>query len=71
LSSHGFAIGQAVRLRPAFGLSTKPAQIYRIIGLLPERDNSPQYRVRSDEERHDRVLTEDGLEDMPAVVDQR
>jgi hypothetical protein len=48
MSSHRFAIGQAVRLRPAFGPSPKTAEVWRIIGLLPARDNSFQYRVRSD-----------------------
>ena len=31
-------------------------------GTLPPRGNSPQYRIRSDEERRERVMTQDDLE---------
>lgn len=67
--SHRFVIGQAVRLRSALGHAPKTAEVYRITGLLPEKDNSPQYRVRNDEERHERVLTEADLEEVPILVD--
>jgi hypothetical protein len=29
---------------------------------LPVKDGSPQYRIRCDEETHERVTTEDNLE---------
>jgi hypothetical protein len=64
MSSHRFAVGQEVRLKTRFGLSPKVAETYRITGTLPPRDNSPQYRIRSDEERHERVTTEDSLEEL-------
>jgi hypothetical protein len=67
MSSHRFAVGQTVRLRSTFGLSPRTAEVYRITGRLPEKDRSPQYRVRSDQERHERVLTEDDLEAMPIL----
>ena len=45
------------------------AEVFRITATLPARDNSPQYRMRNDEERHERVTTEDNLEEveMPAA----
>ena len=55
-AKHLFTIGQAVRLKRGFG------DIYRITGTLPPRENSPQYRVRNEDERHERVTTEDSLE---------
>lgn len=61
---HRFAIGQTVRLTTKFGLSPAAADSFRIASLLPARGNSPQYRIRSDEERHDRVATEDDLEEV-------
>ena len=64
MSSHRFVIGQSVRLNTRFGLSGKVADVYRITAMLPARDNSPQYRIRSDEEPHDRVTTEDSLEEV-------
>lgn len=64
MTAHRFAIGQSVRLRTKFGLSPKTAESYRVTALLPMRDNSPQYRIRSDQERHERVTTEDGIEEI-------
>ncbi len=60
--THLFAIGQQVRLSGQRG----PAETYQVIGTLPPRDNSPQYRVRNEEERYERVITENLLE--PANV---
>ena len=62
-AKHLFTIGQVVRLKGGFGtLTNKFGDIYRITGMLPPRDNSPQYRIRNDDEGHDRVTTEDSLE---------
>jgi hypothetical protein len=47
-------------------MSLQAAEIYRITGKLPDKDNSPQYRIRNDDERHERVTTEDSLEDIEA-----
>jgi hypothetical protein len=59
---HIFAIGQTVRLRSGFGTVPKTAEIYRVTGRLPPRGDSPQYRIRNDAERHERVTTQDSLE---------
>jgi hypothetical protein len=61
-ATHRFAVGQTVALRSGFGKFPRNAEIYRITGTLPPVGDSPQYRIRSDDERHDRVATEDGLE---------
>ena len=61
-AKHLFTIGQAVRLKGGFGTLPRFGDIYRITGTLPPRDNSPQYRVRNDDEHHERVTTEDSLE---------
>ncbi|MFU0507481.1 hypothetical protein [Pseudaminobacter sp. NGMCC 1.201702] len=61
-ATHLFAVGQAVRLRGNFGTFPKTAEIYRITGTLPPRAHSPQYRIRNDDERHERVATQDSLE---------
>ncbi|KXF75407.1 hypothetical protein ATN84_19290 [Paramesorhizobium deserti] len=60
--THLFTIGQTVRLKDGFGRPALPADIYRITGTLPPRGNSPQYRIRNDDERHERVTTQDSLE---------
>lgn len=67
--THLFAIGQRVRLKSGFGRMTSlPAEIYQITATLPPQGNSLQYRIRSDEERHERVTTQDDLE--PVSVSQ-
>ena len=68
-SAHMFQVGQAVRVKRGFGkLTSAPSDVYRITGTLPPRENSPQYRIRNQDERHERVTTQDNLEpvDIPA-----
>ena len=48
--------------------AAKSADIYHITATLPPRGNSPQYRIRNDEERHERVTTQDDLE--PVAISQ-
>ncbi|WP_309086634.1 hypothetical protein [Chelativorans sp.] len=67
LTAHRFAIGQAVRLNSRFSLSPIMPETYHVTALLPAReDNLAQYRIRNDEERHERVTTEDSLEAISA-----
>jgi hypothetical protein len=70
MPAHRFAIGQSVRLRGRFGLPLTAAETFRITGTLPARDNSPQYRMRNDDERHERVTTEDNLEEIQTPPDE-
>jgi hypothetical protein len=60
--AHRFVVGQSVRLSDRRGLSSKAAETYRVTRTLPARDNSPQYRIRSDAESYERVAKEDILE---------
>ena len=61
-AQHRFSVGQFVRLTNRIGVWPKTDEVYRITGTLPARDNSLQYRIRNDDERHERVATEDNLE---------
>ncbi len=60
--AHLFTIGQVVRLKGGFRTLFRQGEIYRITGTLPPRDESFQYRIRSDDERHERVATQESLE---------
>ena len=64
-----FDIGQAVRLKSGPGTGPKTGEIYHVTRTLPPRGNSPQYRIRSDAEPHERVVTEDRLEPADMVSD--
>jgi hypothetical protein len=61
IATHIFEIGQAVRIIEPEEFS-KTADIYHITGRLPPQGNSPQYRIRNDDERHERVARQDSLE---------
>ncbi len=63
-ATHVFAIGQTVRMRGNFGTFPKTAEAYRITATLPPRGGSFQYRIRNDDERYERMATEDSLEAM-------
>ncbi len=61
--THLFEVGQAVRLTGGYWMSVaETAGIYHITATLPPRGNSPQYRIRNEDERHERVTTQDSLE---------
>ncbi len=62
MSEHLYTIGQFVRMKSRYGRPLSTPDIYRITGLLPPSNNSYQYRIRSDQEPHERVTTEDNLE---------
>lgn len=47
---------------------TPPEDIYQITATLPPRGTSPQYRIRNDEERYERVTTQDSIELIVAAA---
>lgn len=68
-TAHLFAIGQAVRIKGGFGRLVNSGGVYHVTGTLPPAGDSPQYRIRSDNESHERVTTEETLEAVPAPAD--
>lgn len=68
MPEHRFVVGQLVRLRSYHGTSSRTSQTFQITGKLPARDSSPQYRMRNDSERHERVMTEDMLEEIAQIL---
>jgi hypothetical protein len=62
MREHRFSIGQSVRMPNRLGTLKTDDLLFTVTGTMPARDRSPQYRIRSDEERHERVVTEDMLQ---------
>lgn len=60
--THLFKVGQTVTLKSEFGRRASPTDIYQITATLPPHGGSPQYRIRNDDEGHERVATQDSLE---------
>lgn len=63
---HLYAVGQAVRLKGGFAQRSHAPGIYRITRTLPPRGEFQQYHIRSDEERHERLVSENELEAVNA-----
>ena len=61
-TDHRFTVGQKVRLKGGFGRSSEATGVYRITAQLPSQDRSPQYRIRRDGERYERVALQESLE---------
>lgn len=69
-SKHLFAVGQAVRFKGGFGVKAGPKEVYHVTRTLPPQGNSLQYRIRNDEERHERVTSQEDLEGIPTTQGQ-
>jgi hypothetical protein len=69
MREHRFSIGQSVRMANRFGPVKTDELFFTVTGRMPEKDNSPQYRIRSDEERHERVASEDMLQAITPALD--
>lgn len=65
---HLFTIGQSVRLKGGFARLAVSGDVYQITATLPPTDGSPQYRIRNQEERYERVTTQDSLEPVDTSV---
>jgi hypothetical protein len=61
MSHHKFTIGTEVRLASRVGLFPAAAETYTITALLPNEDQSPQYRLRNEACGQERVSKEDAL----------
>jgi hypothetical protein len=57
---HKFKIGQTVDLISSVGRSAASGH-YEIVSLRPTDGGSPQYRIKSKHESHERVVSENDL----------
>jgi hypothetical protein len=62
MPTYKFKIGQTVFLSPSLGI---PGGAYIVTGKLPEREGEFEYRVKSANEPHERVVRESQLSDAP------
>jgi hypothetical protein len=58
---HKFQVGQSVALIQRSIRQAAPGT-YEITQLMPENEAEPHYRIKSDAERHERVVPESELE---------
>jgi hypothetical protein len=62
VSDRLFKIGDVVHLRAAARQAFACLQTFKIVATLPLEGNSRKYRIRSEQEPYERVVTEDCLE---------
>ena len=58
MTAHRYKVSQNVTLNDGAGIRLKPLAIYCITAILPGRDSEPQYRVKGEHERFERVVDE-------------
>ncbi|MGB7099448.1 MAG: hypothetical protein WBD95_11890 [Xanthobacteraceae bacterium] len=58
--AHKFKVGQIVDLIPSMSRSAARGH-YEIVSLRPAEGESPQYRIKSRSEAHERVVAETDL----------
>ncbi|MCW2286716.1 hypothetical protein M2323_004485 [Rhodoblastus acidophilus] len=59
---HLYAVGQAVRLKGGFAQRAQAKGVYHITRTLPPLGEFPQYRIRNDDETHERLAAQNELE---------
>jgi hypothetical protein len=68
MPSHSFAVGQNVDLVPSRSDGNVPRGAYTVQRLLPNDGVDREYRVRSVQDGHERVVRESQLRPRPAGV---
>jgi hypothetical protein len=59
---HRFSVGAMVRLSRGRTPPNAVTGPYEVLATLPERDGDLQYRIKSEREPFQRIMTEDELE---------
>ena len=62
MTTHKFAVGQALYFSPGLGRDSKSKGRYRVVRQLPEIGNMFQYRIKSEMDGQERVVREDQIE---------
>jgi hypothetical protein len=62
MSDHKFTIGQNVQFSPDWPLNNSSAGQYTIVRLCPNAGNTPQYRIKSKRDGHERMVPENTLD---------
>jgi hypothetical protein len=62
MTTHKFAVGQALYFSPGIGGESKSKGRYKVVRQLPETGNMLQYRIKSEMDGQERVVREDQIE---------
>jgi hypothetical protein len=68
MSEHKFVVGQNVQFLPNWPLDKSTGGQYSIVRLYPKAGDSPQYRIKSKRDGHERMVLEDQLDRLLGPV---
>ena len=66
MATHKFSVGQMVEMMPEHAFS--PRGVFEVVRLLPPRDGEFQYRIKSVDEPHERVVKENRRQRVARTV---
>jgi hypothetical protein len=64
MSEHKFVVGQRVRFLPDWFIDPTTEGEYTVVRLFPKEGHLPQYRIKSEEDGHERMVLEDRLDGL-------
>lgn len=67
MSEHKFAVGQTVQFSPDRTGDGPSKGQFTIVRLLPNAGNTPQYRIKSKRDGHERMAPESQLAKLPGM----
>jgi len=62
MSEHKFVVGQNVQFFPDWPLDKSTGGQFTVVRLCPNVGNTPQYRIKSKRDGHERMVPEDRLD---------
>jgi hypothetical protein len=64
MSEHKFVVGQRVLFLPDWFIDPTTEGQYTVVRLFPKEGHLPQYRIKSDQDGHERMVLEDRLDGL-------
>jgi hypothetical protein len=68
MSDHKFTAGQTVQYSPGWPRDNATGGQYTIVRLYPHVGNTPQYRIKSKRDGHERMVAEDQIDRLLGAV---
>jgi len=65
MSSHRFAEGQVILVPGSRFPTIKRGEHFKVVRLLPPEGTTPQYRIQSELNGHERIVREDEIDAVP------
>jgi hypothetical protein len=64
MSEHKFVVGQRVLFLPDWFIDPMTEGQYTVVQLFPNEGHLPQYRIKSEQDGHERMVLEDRLDGL-------